>query len=414
MVKTAGMKFNRYLPFAVIFFFVNSLGLPFGLTYTALLAPLFYVWILWVGKKEVLLPFIALIAPFVIAHLVFTDVDQKAYIISFTNLVLVYIFCQAFFTFLLRCNDPEKIFRWVLYFNFLLCLVAIALYFTPWYKVMWMENPFTTGIDAFRRLKLFTYEASYYATLFTPVFLFFLFRYLLKLNQIPKLLLFVMLFLPYLLSFSFGVISCVMLSLFFTWLIHFRTLTAKRRVLNSAVYFVLFTAAALLLAFVFFSENAIFIRVENVLQGQDLSGKGRTEDAFILAKKLLEHGNKYWGIGLGQIKIAGENVIRDYYFYPEDYSITIPNAMAETLAIFGWIGFFLRLFIEIFFFFYTKTWRNYYRLSLFIFMFIYQFTGSFITNVAEYVIWIIAFTPAFFEFEVKGRARSENVQVAMG
>ncbi len=74
---------------------------------------------------------------------------------------------------------------------------------------------------------------------------------------------------------------------------------------------------------------------------------------------------------------------------------------AETLAVFGWVGFFLRFVVEIFLFFYTKVWTNYYRLLLFFFMFIYQFTGSFITNVAEYVIWILAFTNVFNQFDVK-------------
>jgi hypothetical protein len=32
-------------------------------------------------------------------------------------------------------------------------------------------------------------------------------------------------------------------------------------------------------------------------------------------------------------------------------------------------------------------------------MFIYQFTGSFMTNIAEYVIWVLAYTPAFREFD---------------
>jgi hypothetical protein len=33
-------------------------------------------------------------------------------------------------------------------------------------------------------------------------------------------------------------------------------------------------------------------------------------------------------------------------------------------------------------------------------MFVYQFTGSFISNIAEYVIWILAFKPDLFpEFQ---------------
>jgi hypothetical protein len=39
-MNTAGytMKLNKYFPFAAIYFFINSLALPFGLTFTALLA----------------------------------------------------------------------------------------------------------------------------------------------------------------------------------------------------------------------------------------------------------------------------------------------------------------------------------------------------------------------------------------
>jgi hypothetical protein len=126
-------------------------------------------------------------------------------------------------------------------------------------------------------------------------------------------------------------------------------------------------------------------------------------DAFILAKQILIKGNEWWGVGLGQIKIIGADVIRDYYLYGRNFIVRIPNAVAETFAIFGWIGVGLRIFIEIFFFFHTKVWRNYYRLWLFLFIFIYQFTGSFITNIAEYVIWILAFTNVFDQFNVTSK-----------
>ncbi|HET9430639.1 MAG TPA: hypothetical protein VFO70_05650, partial [Chitinophagaceae bacterium] len=73
--------------------------------------------------------------------------------------------------------------------------------------------------------------------------------------------------------------------------------------------------------------------------------------------------------------------------------------MAETLAIFGWVGFWIKLLVELALFYFTKVWTNYYRLLLFFFIFIYQFTGSFITNMAEYVIWILAFTNVFKQFD---------------
>ncbi|MES1221835.1 MAG: hypothetical protein ABUT20_40430, partial [Bacteroidota bacterium] len=108
---------------------------------------------------------------------------------------------------------------------------------------------------------------------------------------------------------------------------------------------------------------------------------------------------EYWGVGIGQIKIMGEDTIRSYYLYYTDFTVAIPNAVAETLAIFGWIGVSLRLGIEIFMFIHTRVWKNYYRLLLFLFIFIYQFTGSYITNVAEYFIWILAFTRVFPQFD---------------
>ena len=76
--------------------------------------------------------------------------------------------------------------------------------------------------------------------------------------------------------------------------------------------------------------------------------------------------------------------------------VVIPNAVGDTLAAFGIFGIALRLVLQIVFFFQNQgAYSNYYRLALFLFIFIYQFTGSFITNIAEYVIlrsW--PFTPA--------------------
>ena len=154
---------------------------------------------------------------------------------------------------------------------------------------------------------------------------------------------------------------------------------------------------------VYFRHNPIFTRLLNIFSGSDTSAQGRTEDAFILAQRMLEQKNEWWGIGLGQVKLVGHDIVGDYYLYNMEYVATIPNAMAETLAIFGWLGFFLKLIIEIALFFITKVWTNYYRLILFFFIFIYQFTGSFITNMAEYMIWILAFTNVFRQFDHKSQ-----------
>ena len=395
------MKLNKYFPFAFVYFFINSIALPFGLTYTAILAPLFYIWIISERKKEILFPFVVILAPFILVHVLYVDVIRKVYFYSLLNMVLVYIVCQAVYTFLKVCNDIEKIFRRLLIINFILCLVAIILYFTPWYQIMWIEQDLTKGVKNFRRMKMFTYEASYYATLFVPIFCFYMLQYLLRLNAIRGWLLLQMVFLPYVLSFSFGVMAALLISGLLTYIFHFRSLAVKKRIFKGLIFGCGFSVLAGSIIYFFFRNSFFFIRLVNIFSGKDNSGKGRTSDAFFLANKLLEKRNEYWGIGLGQIKIVGADVVRYYYLYGEDFVATIPNAAAETLAVFGWIGLVLRLSVELFFFLYTQVWMNYYRLWLFFFMFIYQFTGSFITNLAEYVIWILAFTNVFYQFDAR-------------
>jgi hypothetical protein len=404
------MRINKYFPFAFIYFFVNSLALPFGLTYTAILSPLLYWWVITTRKKEILLPFFVCLAPFSIMHLI-GGVELKSFFISILNFAAVYIFCQAFYTFLKECSDPENIFRKLLIINFVLCIIAIPLYFTSWYSLVWMENSLTEGVNNFLRLKLFTYEASYYATIFTPLFFFYLLQVLLRQNKINSWLLLVMLFLPYVLSFSIGAITSVLVAAIITYLCYFKRLTRKRRVLSVLMVSGVALVTVLAVLLLFFPANTLFVRIANIFSGHDTSGKGRTSDAFILAKMILEKKNELWGVGPGQIKILGADIIRSYYLYDLDYpTITIPNAAAETLTIFGWLGFCARILIEVALFFYTKVWTNYYRLLLFLFIFLYQFTGSFITNLAEYVIWIIAFTKAFPQFNVQAGNYTSTIE----
>ena len=94
------MKVNKYFPFAFIYFFVNSVALPFGVTYTALLAPFFYFWILLRRKKEIVFPFVIILTPFIIMQVLYVDVVRKVYFYSLLNVIFVYIFCQAVYTFL--------------------------------------------------------------------------------------------------------------------------------------------------------------------------------------------------------------------------------------------------------------------------------------------------------------------------
>ena len=400
------MQVNKYLPFAFIYFFINTLGLPLGLTYTAILSPFFYWWIITKRKQEIIFPFLGGMLLFVIIHIA-SGADVMSYLVSFINLLTVYIFCQAVYTFFKICSNPEKIYWKLFLINFILCLIAIPLYFTPYNNILWIQQYLTEGVDNFLRMKLFTYEASYYATLFTPLFFFFLLQIIFKQNQRSIWLLLPMLLLPYLLSFSMGVISCVAVAIALTYIFYFKRLTRKRRVLTIIALGASLVVFLVGILIIFFPDNTLFLRIENIFAGADSSGRGRTYEAFILANKMLDEKSHTWGIGLGQIKLLGSEIIRDFYLYPMEYTVfTIPNAAAETLAIFGWVGFSLRILIQLVLFFRTKVWTNYYRLLLFIFIFLYQFTGSFITNIAEYVIWILAFTNVFPQYNVLGKTRN--------
>ncbi len=403
------MRCNKYIPFAFLYFFLNAWGLPFGLTYTALLCPLFYWWIVLQRKTDILLPFFICLSPFLIIHFMLT-VHTAAYFVSIINYAAVYIFCQAFYTFLITCRQPGKIFMSVLQLNFILCLIAIPLYFTPFGAVWWVQNGLADGINHLSRLKLFTYEPSYYAVLFTPLFFWGLLQITLRLNKTNSWLLLCMLLLPYLLSLSVGVISCVLAACLVTGSIHCIQLLQKKRVLNLLLLTGMAGAAVCVIMLAFYPQNVLLLRIQEILSGRDTSGNGRTSEAFILAKKILAQKSLLWGIGPGQIKILGADIIRSYYLYDADYStIAIPNAAAETLAIFGWIGLAVRLLLEGGLFFYTRVWTNYYRLLLFVFIFLYQFTGSFITSIAEYVIWILAFTNAFPAFDaLRRRPQASN------
>ncbi|MBL7733446.1 MAG: hypothetical protein JNM88_19920 [Chitinophagaceae bacterium] len=397
------MRWNKYLPFAILYFFLNTAGLPLGLTFTALLAPFFYLWVLLKRKEEVLLPFICCLLPFLLGHIFMSGVDNRKYAFAILNIFCVYIFCQAFYTWLKRDERKEVILKNLLVLNTIMCLAAVVFYFTPLSGIFWIRQDLTDNVDQFMRLKMLTYEASYYAVVFAPLFLFFFLQYVLKKDQYRSRWLLLMLFLPFVLSFSLGVIICLLIAGLLVFAFHFRSLAGKRRVFNGFLTFSVAGVLILLAGFIFFPDNPLFIRLENIFAGKDTSSSGRTADAFLLARNLLEQKNLWWGIGAGQLSLEGGDLIRGYYLYHHSTPVAIPNAAAETLALFGWIGFATRLIILTGLFFVTRVWTNYYRLTLFFFMVIYQFMGSYITSIPEYVIWILCFTNAFPVFDVKPR-----------
>ncbi|MBI1770267.1 MAG: hypothetical protein HYR67_18005 [Bacteroidetes bacterium] len=394
------MKLNKYLPFAFIYFFVNAVGLPFGVLYTTILTPIFYLWISLKGKALVVLPFFFLLAPFIINHLI-NGVDIYFYERSILLYLTVYIFCLAFHTLIRTYGDIEDIFKKILLYNFALTILALFLVLTPYRFLFWSDWSYLTGgVIGLPRLQMLTYEPSYYSTLFVPIFAFYFVKYLLKQLNGNVLITLTMIILPLVFSFSLGVISGLALAIAVLFLVNFSKFLSSKRLFYSLSILALSSLLILIILFVFYQDNPLFIRVTSFLSGNDQSGRGRTSEAFQLAYLIADAKSIWWGVGPGQLKIIGDPIIREFYHYPPGYGqVSIPNAFAETVALFGIVGAILRLLIELYLFFRTKVLKNYFRTLLFFYIFVYQFTGSYTTNIAEYVIWILAFTNVFPEFD---------------
>jgi hypothetical protein len=203
-----------------------------------------------------------------------------------------------------------------------------------------------------------------------------------------------------LLSFSLGVLSVIVLTLFILILIYSRSILQHSR--YRRLLFIGLIAIVSIAGFVyyFFPINPLTIRMNNLINGLDTSGRGRTYESFEIAWRVLQLNYPLTGIGLGQFKFIGRDVLLHYYKYHTIPSVVrLPNALAETLVSFGVLGVFIRVFIQIYWAFKRRIVNNLFQTSLFISLFIYQFTGGFLMHSFEYYYWILVVVPIFKTFD---------------
>lgn len=409
------VKVNKYLPIAILYFFFNGFLLPHGLLYTTLLTPLFIVWLYRYPSFNLLSLFLVASIPFMAIHFI-NGVTVLSYAKSYLLLFSVYIFCVAFHQFLKNVKSLPSLFRSLLLLNvFFVGIALIALLIPELRTRFWYNNAITAGVEGINRLKMLTYEPSYYSTLLVPIALYYYLKIILTKLPNKGLVLFLVTA-PLLLSLSFGIILGLVLSLAFLFLSDIKLFTLKQKFPLYFIYGLLFLLLVFIIVLQFFPDNVFFLRMANVFEGKDTSFRGRTFDSFYLGWKIAAQKSILFGVGPGQTKSIGLPFFKEFYNYSNftESEIGIPNSVGDTLATFGVVGVLIRLVIETIFFFKTKPYTNFYRLGLFLFVFIYQFTGSFITNVAEYVIWLIAFSPWLFtEFDKKNiyRYEAESRQV---
>ncbi len=400
MIKDTEHKPILFFVILVSIFYFNHV-LPFGLTLTLLLTPFFLFSLMrWRAFNLILLSGTILFL-INIPHLIL-GVDIKTWLISNINLFSVLLFTLV--AYILAKNKtvtPYHIQRLSI-LNAIGLAIALPLFFIPGLRsVFWYEIPFTPNHDVIPRLKMFTLEASHYSLLIVPLFLYYLLDQMRNVN-LKKAILLITLIISLVCSFSLGVLFVLGVSVAILVILYIGSFLShpKTRIfigLGCIGFFV-----CILGLFIYYPENPLFFRIENVLSGVDTSGRGRTYEAFDIAWKVLEKTNRWVGIGIGQFKLEGRDTLINYYKYMNIPDVVrLPNTMAETLVTFGISGFIAKLLLQVILFFKTKVYRNIYQCSIFLFVFIYQFTGSYLVNSMEYLLWILAFVPIFPLFSTK-------------
>lgn len=405
MIETP--KYEYLIVYAIVYFFLNSFLLPHGLLYTTLLSPVM-IYFLYREKKikQVLSWSLLLFIPIIFQISAFTEV--KSYALSTVMIFSVFIlYFSAFYLIKNNENSIEKVFRKMLIINGFLVLIALLILpIGPIRNWLWYNEIITKGLEQIPRLKLFTYEASYYAFIMVPVFLYYILK-ILNGQQKHSMIIALSVIVSLLLSLSFGVLGALFIAILIGVIIHWKkaNVSLKRFVVFGGVSFI----SMIVLMMVLWPENPIYFRINNIIKGEDTSAMGRLIYSFMFAKDLILAYNPVFGIGPGQVKIMAHDMIVNHYQYHGNVAdiVRIPNSMAEMLATYGIFGFLIKLFVQIYFFLKWKLYHNMYALVLFLFLFIYQFTGSFITNAAEIVSWAMVYGLRFSDFEMQSQKTNQ-------
>lgn len=400
-LNSTNTKYNFPLLVAYVFVFFNTVFLPGGMYWTMLAFPLFFYNSI---RYKLLTPYILFSIFSIIYFLIHLSLSirygdyLKSSVLTLLNIGFL-INCYHYFNHE-KEENLRKLFQKIIYLNFFLVILALVAFLIPVLKpFFWYLIPITKGSGIVPRLKLFTSEASVYSLLLSPLFLYYFFYYL-KFKKLLNIHFFLFLIAPLALSFSFGVCAGILIAIAVTILVYDKQLL-ERRTINQLIFF---SALFILVLFIWAyldKDNLVVLRFKNIISGSDTSAKGRTFESFIIAKNVLNQYQSWlFGIGPGQFKIMGKELLLSYYQYSGNVAdIRIPNACADTLIVYGILGLVIRITLELVLFVRTNVYKNHYRFALFVFLFVYQFTGSYYNNLIEWTIWVLVFSDTFKLFE---------------
>jgi hypothetical protein len=378
------LSVHRYLPIAAFYFFLNSVGLPRGLFFTTVFAPLLFLWLYLKGRHWLTAKFLLMLSPFILVQISMGIGSYVYYLRSLLLLWTVFIAVYAFCWGLLKTRNIDRLFDELIELNFSLTLLALACRFTSLRDLFWMDTSDTLATSShLLRLSMFTSEPSVYAELMLPLIVFAALRLLVN-NEKRYFLYFAMISLPFLLTQSFGGLSISFAAIGFT------LMTSYRRLLKRPRSLILIGSLSLAVAALMLTQNPISARIFQVVSGSDSSTQSRTTLSFVAAYAVASSKSIWWGVGLGQGKITDVSDLGIGFTVG-----IIPNAIAGTFAELGIIGVLARLAAEFFLFYKTKVYQNSFRLAMFVAAFLVQFTGSHLMDVQQYLMWSFAFLPFF-------------------
>ena len=380
------IRYHKLFPLAFIYFFINCPPFfPQGLLVTACLAPVFYFKLLQKRRRFVLEAYLLVSFPFIVANL-FTGLRLTIFLPSYLLLLTCYATVYAFADAMRDTNHLDYVMRTIIWVNFGIALVGLVLRFTSAYQLMWINEEGEVSGSTWVRFRMFTYEPSYYALLMVPLVLYAYWLVRRQKSRYSIALLFATV-VPMAMAFSIGTMLAITLALIAVHLRYGRGMGRYKWIMGPA--------AVLLVGYLILpSTNTVKVRISNILNGHDSSTTVRTTGSLEAAYQMASAKDIWFGVGAGNVKVYGAAFI-------DWRNGRLASGVADTLGEFGIAGVALRLMIEIYFFFRTKPYTDPYRLSLFISVFLIQFGGSYNGDLAEYVIWVLAFSKSagFFSAE---------------
>lgn len=384
------LTFHKYLPLALVYFFFNAVGLPWGLFYINILAPEFYVWLYLQGRRWITTWFLLGLAPFFIAHWI-NGISSLAYYARTTALLwTVYLAVYGVAWALLHINHLERLFDELIVANFCAVVLAIMLLPTPWWDLLWHNDANElAGASRLIRLTLLTSEPAVYASLMLPLLVFATLR-LLYAPRRRNFLFAAMVALPFLLTQSFSGLGVFIIG------IAVAVGMRLRQFLKGSSLFLVASGIVLAMVALLVIPNPIAERMRSILAGSDSSAHTRTLSAFLLAYMIAAPKSLLWGVGLGQSKLVDVESFKLGYT-----TATIPNAVAGTFAELGIVGVIVRFAVEIYLFFRTRVYTNTFRLAMFVVSFAQQLGGGYLSDVQGYLMWCFAFAPFFPEMGIR-------------